>query len=144
MERSPKKSWLRACSSVRFSQRWKSVYPCKILQFKYWIQQMVLKAICFLLNSLLANMAAILIIFQQKFALIKVFNTLPLNLWPKKISHTLEECFKIFIKLARKIWRFLLEFRSRKWPKLLCDREWRYPARTGKASDDHAKITFCL
>ena len=29
------KSWLRACSSLRFRQRWKSVPPCKILQFKY-------------------------------------------------------------------------------------------------------------
>ena len=51
-------------------------------------------------------METILSIFQQKFALVKVFNILPLHFWPKKISCMLKECFKIFLKLARKIWRF--------------------------------------
>ena len=31
-------SWLRACSSLRFSQRWKSVPSCKILQFKHCLK----------------------------------------------------------------------------------------------------------
>ena len=37
------------------------------------IQQMVLHAIRFLLSSLIANMATILINFQQKFALVRSF-----------------------------------------------------------------------
>ena len=36
-------------------------------------QQMVLNAICFLLSSLIENMATILINFQQKFVLVKSF-----------------------------------------------------------------------
>ena len=36
-KQTPKEFWLRACSSLKFGQRWKSVPPCKILQFKYWL-----------------------------------------------------------------------------------------------------------
>ena len=42
-------------------------------------QQMVLNAIRFLLSSLIANMETILINFQQKFALVIVFNISLLN-----------------------------------------------------------------
>ena len=61
---------------------------------------MVLNAIHFFLSSLLANTAAILIDFQQKLALVEASNILPFNFKPKKISCTLQECFKIFVKLA--------------------------------------------
>ena len=70
---------------------------------------MVLNAIHFLFSSLTASMATILINFQQKFAL-EVVNISSFNFWTKKISRTLQECFKIFVKLARKMWRFLLEW----------------------------------
>ena len=43
------------------------------------IQRTVLSAIRFLLSSLIANMEIILSNFQQKFALVGVFNILPLN-----------------------------------------------------------------
>ena len=76
---------------------------------------MVLNAIRFLFSSLIANMATILINFQQKFALvIEVFSILPLNFCTKKkMSRTLQERFKIFVKLARKMRRFFARVISR-------------------------------
>ena len=54
-------------------------------------------------SSLIANMATILINFQQKFALVRSFQHFAIKFLTKKISRTLKEYFKILFKLARKM-----------------------------------------
>ena len=51
-------------------------YSISLYQSK---QQMVLNAIRFLLSSQIENIGTILINFEQKFALVRVFNILPLK-----------------------------------------------------------------
>ena len=71
---------------------------------------MVLNAIRFLLSDLIASMATILINFQAKVRFSQTFSTFHHQISkPKKISRTLKKCFKIFVKLARKMLRILLE-----------------------------------
>ena len=60
-------------------------------------------------SSLIANMETILSNCQQDFALVRSFQHFAIKFLPKKKSRTLKEYFEIFVKLARKMWRFLLE-----------------------------------
>ena len=54
-------------------------------------------------------METILSIFQQKFALAGIFNILPLNFWPKKISCTLKSASKSLVSWRGKCDLFLYQ-----------------------------------
>ena len=73
------------------------------------IQQTVLDAIRFLLSSLIANMETILENFQQKFSSVREkFLTFVIKFRTKQISRARKVCFKIVVKLVRKMWRFII------------------------------------
>ena len=70
---------------------------------------MVFYAIRFLLSRQIRNMLKILINFQQKFALVRSFQQFAIKFLNLKwfLAH-LKKCFKIIVKLAKKLWRFFL------------------------------------
>ena len=74
------------------------------------IQQMVLNAICYLLCSLIANMATILINFQQKFALVRGFQHFTIKLLcQKRFLARLKSASKSSVSWREKCDIFLLE-----------------------------------
>ena len=88
------------------------------------IQRTVLDAIRFLLSSLIANMETILENFQQKFSSVREkFLTFVIKFRTKQISRARKVCFKIVVKLVRKMWRFNTWVISRSRSKQLSDRK---------------------
>ena len=71
------------------------------------IQRTVFSAVRFLLSSLIANIQTILINFQPNL-LFKSFQHIAIKFLTKKIFCMLKKCFKIFVKLARKMRLFFL------------------------------------
>ena len=68
------------------------------------VQRTIFNAISFLFSSPIANMAMILINFQQKLALVRTFQHFAIKfLNQKKFLEKLKECFKVFVELARKM-----------------------------------------
>ena len=144
--------WFWAKISIVFLENCfykKSVLLAAFIYWHYSIflyqpkEQIILSAIPFLRSSLMANMTAILINFQQNFALVWSFQHFAIKfLNQKRFIARFKSAVKSSLSWRGKCDVFFTRVISCNRSKQLSERKWRYWAL--RASDARAKTTSCL